>query len=294
MNRFCWWLADLASRTLEPDEREAVRGDLAESGQTGGQAFLDVLGLALRRQLVLWMHWPPWLVLVGLVLPLGVLLCLISRRDADGSAIYLWLYLNNWDPSFLSNPGFRHELAQHTGTILTAYFTLFCWSWSSGFLLGSVSRRRLPFQSILFGLFVIFGALLGAPPRHFGHGLSYRARDFPNNAVVFDQTFYRVAFPLLLQIALVLGPAVWGMYQAERVASGRPPFRMLLWTAAILALPAIAIQSGLASVPPVEGISRSIAQVVEYWPVAYLVVAGIARHRHGRVMQRRIARRAPG
>jgi len=38
-------------------------------------------------------------------------------------------------------------------------------------------------------------------------------------------------------------------------------------------LPAIAIQTGLASVPHVEGsISRSIAQVVPYWPVAYLVV----------------------
>jgi hypothetical protein len=192
MSRFCWWLTDLVSRTLEPDEREAVRGDLAESGETSWQAFLDVLGLALRRQSALWMNWPPWLVLVGLVLPLGVLLCLTSRRDADHSAIYLWLYVNNWDPSFLSNPGFRHELAQHIGAILTGYFTLFCWSWSSGFLLGSVSRRgSLPFQSILFVVFVLFGAFLGAPPRHFGHALFNRARDFSNNAAVFDLVFYR-------------------------------------------------------------------------------------------------------
>jgi hypothetical protein len=126
---------------------------------------------------------------------------------------------------------------------------------------------------------------MGAPPRHFGHALFYRGRDFSNNAAIFDLAFYRVIFPLILQFALVLGPSVWGMCQAERVASGRPFFRTLLWTAAIATLPAIAIQTGLASVPQVEGsISSSIAQVVAYWPVAYLVVAGIALRRHRRII----------
>jgi hypothetical protein len=285
MNRFWWWLADLVSRALEPEEREAVRGDLAESGEAGGHAFLNVLGLVVRRQSALWRSWPPWCVLVGLVLPLGVLLCLISRGEADGSAIYLWLYVNNWDPGYLGNAGFRYELAQYAAAILTGYFILFCWSWSSGFLLGSVARRSLPFQTILFVSFVLFGAFLGVPPRHFGLALFHRARDFPNNAAVFDLAFYRVAFPLILQSALVLGPSIWGMCQAERVGSDRPPFRTLLLAAAIATLPAIAIQTGLAQVPYLEGsILRSIAQVVSYWPVAYLVVAGIARHRHGRVI----------
>ena len=36
MTRIYWWLVDLLSRTLEPDERDAVRGDFAESGETGG------------------------------------------------------------------------------------------------------------------------------------------------------------------------------------------------------------------------------------------------------------------
>jgi hypothetical protein len=34
-----WRLVDLVSRMLEPDERDAVRGDFAESRETGGQAF---------------------------------------------------------------------------------------------------------------------------------------------------------------------------------------------------------------------------------------------------------------
>jgi hypothetical protein len=288
MSRFSWWLVDLLSRALEPEEREAVRGDLAESGEAGGQAFLDVLGLVIRRQSALWKNWPPWLVLVGLVLPLGVLFCLISRRIADGSAIYLWLYVNNWDWTFLGNPGFRHELAHYAGAIFIEYLTLFCWSWSSGFVLGSVSRRSLPFHSLLFVLFVIFGEFLGSPPRHFGHALFYRARDFSNNgrnAAVFGLAFYRVVFPLIVQVAVVLGPSLWGMYRAEQVGRVRPLFRAVLCTAAIGTLPAIAIQSGLASFPNIDGgSSRSVGQVVAYWPVAYIVVAGIARHWRGKVI----------
>lgn len=259
MNQFCWWLADLVSRTLEPNERDAVLGDLTESSETGGRAFLDVLGLAIRRQSALWMNWRPWLALVGLALPLGVLLCLISRREADGSAIYLWLDVNYWEPSFLSNSSLRHDLILQAVAIMAGYFTLFCWSWSSGFLLGSVSRRRLPFLSILFVFFVLFGAHLGPLPSHFGHALFHRARD--RRSVVFEMPFYRVVFPLILQFALVLGPSAWGMCQAERALRRSPFFRKTLWIAAIATLPAIAIQTGLMSVPYVKGnMARSMAR----------------------------------
>ena len=94
MTRICWWLVDRSSRLLEPDEREAVRGDLAESGETGGQALRGVLGLVVRRQVALWKHWRPWLALIGLVVPLGMLLTLTSRATANGSAIYVWRYAN--------------------------------------------------------------------------------------------------------------------------------------------------------------------------------------------------------
>jgi hypothetical protein len=66
MTRVWWWLADMVSRLLEPDECDAVRGDLAESGATGGEALRDLLGLVVRRQAALWMDWRPWLALVGL------------------------------------------------------------------------------------------------------------------------------------------------------------------------------------------------------------------------------------
>jgi hypothetical protein len=285
MNRFWWRLAEVVSRALEPEERDAVRGDLIEAGESGGRAFLDVLGLVARRQSALWRNWRPWCVLMGLVLPLGVLLCLVSRRDADGSAIYLWFYVNNWDVGYLSNPAFRHELAQQAGTILSGYVALFCWSWSSGFLIGSANRRSLPFQSVLFVSLVLFGAFLGMPPRHFGLALFHRARDFSNNAAVFDLWFYRVAFPLIVQAVFVVGPSIWGMCQAEQAGSGRPRFRKLLWAGAIATLPAIAMQTGLVSIPHVDqSTSHSIAQMVTYWPVTYFVAAGIACRRHSRVI----------
>jgi len=56
---------------LESGEREAVRGDLAESGETGSQALRHVVGLVIRRQLSIWTDWRPWLTLVGLVVPLA-------------------------------------------------------------------------------------------------------------------------------------------------------------------------------------------------------------------------------
>jgi hypothetical protein len=43
MTRICWWFVDLVSRMLDPDEREAVRGDFVESGESGGHALRGVL-----------------------------------------------------------------------------------------------------------------------------------------------------------------------------------------------------------------------------------------------------------
>ena len=49
MTRICWWLVEMVSRALDPNEREAVRGDLVELGQPAGQALVEVAGLVSRR-----------------------------------------------------------------------------------------------------------------------------------------------------------------------------------------------------------------------------------------------------
>src|SRR5262249_23944492 len=164
MNRLCWWLVGRVSQTLEPDERDAVLGDLAESGVTCAQALRDVLGLVLRRQAAIWKDWRPWLALVGLVAPLGALLGLVSRRLADGSAIYIWLYLNNWTWAYLTNAVVRRDLAHYSAVTFMGSLTLACWSWTSGFVLGSLTRRTVRVNGALFCLVSLSGELLGVVP----------------------------------------------------------------------------------------------------------------------------------
>lgn len=62
-----WSLVETICRLLEPDERQAVLGDLAESGETGIRALAAVAGLVTRRQLGLWKSWRPWVASLGLL-----------------------------------------------------------------------------------------------------------------------------------------------------------------------------------------------------------------------------------
>jgi hypothetical protein len=136
MTQVFWRLVDILSRALDADERLAVCGDFAESGASGGEALLDVLGLVIRRQVAVWTHWQPWLCLVCIVVPLGMLLSIVSRNTAHISAIYIWLYANNWEWRDLGNSGFRYEFAHTLGMVSGWYLALACWSWTGGFMLG--------------------------------------------------------------------------------------------------------------------------------------------------------------
>jgi hypothetical protein len=80
MKRICWWLVDVLSRMLDADERQAVRGDLAESGESVVRVIRDVLDLIVRRQVGLWAGWQPWLALLGIACLAGVPLSRIAFR----------------------------------------------------------------------------------------------------------------------------------------------------------------------------------------------------------------------
>jgi hypothetical protein len=242
MIRICWWLVDRFSRLLEPAERDAVHGDIAESGETAGRALLDVLGLVIRRQTVLWKAWQPWLALIALVVPVGMLLSLISRRMVDGSAIYIWLYVNNWTPAYLTNPGVRHDLFRDSAGIAVEYLAVLCWSWTGGFLVGSLSRRTLAVNGPLFCLVLLLGDLFGAPqflrhwlllPRPLGHS------PVGSNAAVFLEPFYRVIFPLTVQTVLVALPSLWGIRHGLQLARLPRLLQAILWgsvTAAVIGM----------------------------------------------------------
>ena len=203
MTRIGQALADLAAHLLEPHERDAVRGDLAECGVGGWRAFLEVLGLVLRRQAALWTGWRPWLALAGVALPLGILLSHASRSWADSSALSISLYVRLWDWSYLTYPGWRSELSQSVGAAVLSAAALSVWSWTCGYMLASVSRSTVWVTAITFAL-VVFCATLGT---------TTVARITHDK---FAGHFYGVVLPRLFRTAFVMLPLLWGIHSRRK------------------------------------------------------------------------------
>lgn len=275
--RGCWWLVEAVSRLLERGERDAVRGDLAESGASSGPALLDVLGLVVRRQAASWLEPWPWLALAGVALPIGILLSHVSRTWADGTAIYAFLYVNNWTSSFLESPGSRRDMVVLATGFLVNGLTLTSWSWTSGFVLGALSRRTVWITASLFCLAVLAGTV----------GTDTTARNHFNSEV-FSVRFYGVVFPRLLRVTFVLLPAVWGMQWSRRRPS--PPLlpavvglvaTMVLtaWAARDLEGSVVFGRGLIPSDPGVDGFVGTSDDprpwwglpLVMIWPAAYIV-----------------------
>jgi hypothetical protein len=138
MNRVGVSIVDRLSRLLDPNERDAVVGDLTELKASTFEAVSDLVGLIARRQAALWLEWRPWLALVGGVVPLGWLLSRVAHGWAAHGAIYSWLYFNNWTWGFLSIPGARRDLLQTVADFLGNSFVLAGWSWSAGAAIASL------------------------------------------------------------------------------------------------------------------------------------------------------------
>ena len=252
------WLAEIVSRMLDPDERDAVRGDLEESGAKGGAALRDLLGLVARRLAALWTDWRPWLALTTLAIPIGILLSREIRHLASGSAIYSWMYVNNWTPTYVENSGFRADLLRDASTFLLAYAAVIFWSWTVGFVIGSLSRRAVWINAATFCVLILGGFFSMPQPR----GV---------NAAAFAGEFYRSVLPSILRITLVLVPAFLGMSKgAKRTALS--PMQIVLW-ATLFAGSTYGWYSsrhwGMGTLLP----------LVLTWPVAYMIAATRWRHR---------------
>ena len=223
MNRLCLRLVAVLCRTLQPDEREAVCGDLAESGEPPWQALRAVTGLVVRRQVSLWKDLRPWLVLLGLAIPFAALLTLSSRRTADGNAVTIWFYLGNWSWMDVPNTAFRHLLPGSIQSVGVPLLALACWSWIVGFMVGSLARRTVLSTGSIFLFALVLFEFLGAP------GWQARARDYFVNQAPFELPFYRVILPLLIQAGMVLLPAVIGMFHSCRPVALPLVTRLMLW-----------------------------------------------------------------
>jgi hypothetical protein len=239
MNSTGWRLAEFAARLLPQAERDSALGDIAEAGENDGAAFRDILGLVARRQAELWSDWRPWVALLGLSLPLAALLTAASRRIADSSAIYCWLYMSNWSPAFIRNAVYRGDLLRLAGGFLLTCMVMTCWSSAAGLAIGVSSRRAAPINTALF-LFAslvmqVVGAerVLGIAP------ILAHARERGVNGPVFAVLFYRVTFPIIIQTVVVLLPFLWGLRHC--VNTPAPQLRRVLLIGAVLATAGLAI-----------------------------------------------------
>jgi len=134
MNSITWPLVELFSKLLERDEREVVLGDLLETKESAWQGFLDVFGLVFRRQADLWKDPRPWFAGFIVTLPGSYLLMCAS------------LSVNCTYQRLVDHKVFGAKWPTgHEGYLLLLchIFLLIAWSWSSGYIVGSVSRRTL-------------------------------------------------------------------------------------------------------------------------------------------------------
>jgi len=136
MNQMCRWLTDLVSRLLEPDDRTAVLGDFAESGEAAWQALCGVAGLVVRRQSELWKHGGPWIAPVSLVAPLVILFLTPAFRTISwiGQQVVTFWHM-----------GVRYETGlpagQDTIRMVCSILLVIVWAWSGGFGLGLLAHR---------------------------------------------------------------------------------------------------------------------------------------------------------
>jgi hypothetical protein len=187
-----WLLVLAAARLLGREEREAVLGDLAEAQESGWECLLGVLGLVVRRQALVWKDWRPWLAGFGVSLPSSFMLM-------GASVSVSWSYQRLLCPELLR----AASLTRGSGLLVLLYqaILLIGWSWTGGFVVGSVSRGTLWASTLLCYvpcLFCLSRFRLDSLPR--------------------------------ICLLLFLLPAVWGVHQGLRL------FRMKLAPALLLAL----------------------------------------------------------
>jgi hypothetical protein len=140
MTTAAWSVVEVAARSLHPDEREAVMGDLNERDKSAWQGLLDVLGLVLRRQAMLWKNWQPWLTAFGVTV-----LCSFLLMGAALSVGQSWLWFI--DARTLRSADLT--AAWPLPMLMCHAALLLGWSWTAGSVVGSTSPRTLWVSAVL-------------------------------------------------------------------------------------------------------------------------------------------------
>jgi hypothetical protein len=290
MNGVIWRIVDFLSQFLEPAERDAVRGDLAESGTSALRAFNGILGLVFRRQIAvfspLWEDWRAWGTLIFVVIPLSILLSIAATEAARGSAVYFWMYLNNWDWALLTNQGFWYTLGNSTLFLCKGFLLLVCWSWSAGILLGAIARGFIRLNARLFVVSLV-SCTVFATPAYLDRWTWHVSRPVSSdpNGVVFALEFYRNLLPPLLACALVALPVVSALRSRFTLEDRTVALRFVLYAAALLSLLAMSLREPVVLLILHATWWRSARNFwpvrflpfASFWPLAYGLIALLSR-----------------
>jgi hypothetical protein len=293
MSRACAALVIWLSSALEEAEREAVLGDLAEIAEPGSKAICGVLALVLRRRAVVLRDWRLWLVFATVLIPLSFSLCMLSQDVAHESAVYTWMYANNWDWGLVKNFGFWYVFGDVVSRVFANSLTLACWSWSTGFVLGSLRSKIMRVSQVLLLLLLVISQSISAPQRFTLLLMKlYGPPDLPAlpdpNGPVTAMTFYHLLFPWLVLAIVVVLPAMLGVRHGKQVFILTPAFRIALLIAAVMVI--------LTMMPQVRGFglllgasgrqwlwhhkdAMQMLSLITYWPTFYLAVVGFKRYR---------------
>ena len=204
------------AQLLEPNDREAVWGDLVECRITGLKALIEVIGFVVRRKLDCLRESRSWMIFVLVAVPLGLSLSAIALRVADATAVYLWLYMENLNPDLFQMPAYWRGIADLLPSILVQFIVLSSLCFSSAFLMRTVSRRPLwPGGGVLVGILLVAGSR-GVPIGfRFVFALE-RGRDYVGNTTVFSNSFYRSAYPELILLLFAVLPFLSGIRMSLR------------------------------------------------------------------------------
>jgi hypothetical protein len=135
-----WLLVESFARILPVEEREPVLGDMIEAGENAWQALCGLVGFAVRRHVENWRSWRPWLAGFGIALPNSFLLM--------GASISVsWSYMRLLCPDMLAQASLNKPSAMLV--LLWQSLLLIGWAWTSGFVVGSLSKRTLWASTLL-------------------------------------------------------------------------------------------------------------------------------------------------
>jgi len=240
-----WSLVETAARLLTRNEREAVLGDLVEAHENVWQGLLGVLGLVFRREAALWKSWRPWLAGFGVAMPSSFLLM-------GASLSVSWSYLTLRCPELLQESTLT--LGSGSLVLLCKALLLIGWSWTGGFVVGSVSRRTLLASAALY-----FSPCL------------------------FCLSRFRVESLSKFCLLLFLLPASWGVYQGLRASRVKLSWAFIVaLTVTVLMLPDWSNAGQHWWSAPRWTLNWALC-----WPAWYLVAAAWSGKRHVWLIDRR-------